>query len=336
MDNENRRRDSVDTQTLLRRNGRARDFILKGADLRGRDLAGLRADGLDLEDADLRESSLTGSKWKGCILRDARLDSADLSGAVLRVCDLDQARLSNAILVRTRLENSTARGSRFNGADLTGATLIDTDFSRASLRGAKLTGVSASGAIFRGADLSGANLRDAILTDADLRGADLTNADLQGADLSGADLRGVLGDHPALQRTDDPWGDLPPEIRDLSETMTPVVIEVLRTAGRRGAIDAKTTEHLMAQTARHQRTSPGNALSPDTLAAVSQILDELGENVLPALVGALQQPTGEEPPPEVQALILRLRDVFGLDETATAEDVLARLIHGSGPSFPSA
>jgi hypothetical protein len=238
--------------------------------------------------------------------------------------------------VRTRLENSTARGSRFDGADLTGATLTDTDFSRASLRGATLAGVSASGAIFRGADLSGANLRDALLTDADLRGADLTDADLQGADLHGADLRGVVGDHPALQRADDPWGTLPPEIRDLSETMTPVVIEALRTAGRRGAIDAKTTERLMAQAARRQRTSPRNAPSPDTLAAVSQILGELGDNVLPVLVGALKQPSGEDPPPEVQALILRLRDAFEMDETATTEDVLARLIHERGPSSPSA
>lgn len=323
-------------QILVANRRTARDLILKGADLRGHDLAGLRADGLDLEDADLRQSSLTGAKWKGCILRDARLDGADLSGAVLRLCDLDQARLSNAILVGTRLENSTARGSRFDGANLTDATLTDTDFSRASLRGAMLAGVSASGAIFRGVDLSGADLRDAILTDADLRGADLTDADLQGADLHGADLRGVVGDHPALQRADDPWGARPPEIRDLSETMTPVVIEVLRTAGQRGAIDAKTTEQLMAQAARHQRTSSRNAPSPDTLASVAQLLDDLGDNVLPALVGALKQPSGEDPPPEVQALILRLRDAFELDETATAEDVLARLIYGSGSSSPSA
>lgn len=335
MGDENRTNSVVDKQTRLERNGRVRDLILRGADLRGRDLSGLRADGLDLEDADLRQSSLTGAKWKGCILRDARLDGADLSGAVLRLCDLDQARLGNAILVGARLENSTARGSRFDGADLTSATLTDTDFSRASLRGATLAGVSASGASFRGADLSGADLRDAILTDADLRGADLTDADLQGADLHGADLRGV-GDHPALQRTDDPWGTLPPEIQDLSETMTPVVIEALRTAGRRGAIDAKTTERLMAQAARHQRRSSRHAPSPDTLAAVSQILDELGEMTLPALAGALKQPSGEDPPPEIQALILRLRDAFGLDETATAEDLLARLIHGSGPSSSSA
>jgi hypothetical protein len=45
----------------------ARDLILKSADLRGQQLAGLRADGLDLEDADLRQSSLTGAKWKAAL-----------------------------------------------------------------------------------------------------------------------------------------------------------------------------------------------------------------------------------------------------------------------------
>ncbi|MGA7730198.1 MAG: pentapeptide repeat-containing protein [Chloroflexia bacterium] len=320
-------------RNLVHRRQTARNLVFKGADLRGIQLSGLRADGLDLEEADLRESSLIEVKWKGCILRDALLDAADFTDAVLRLCDFDQVRATDAIFVRTRLENSTACGARFDRADLTGASLIDTDFSRASLRGANLEGVSASGAHFRGADLRGARLQNAELVDTDLRGADLTDADLHGANLSGADLRGVVGYDPALQKEDSQWGELPPEMRDLSETMTPIVLEVLRTAGRRGAIDAKTAERLIEQAARRQSASPRNAPSADTMKAVSQVLDELGDNVLPALIGALQQPNEGEPPPEVKAMILRLREALSLDETASAEDVLSRLVNGIGRSL---
>lgn len=285
----------------------ARDLPLKRAELRGIGLSGLRADGLDLEEADLRESSLTGVKWKGCTLRDARLDAADLTGAILRLCDLDDARLTGATLAQARLENSTARGARFDGADLTGAVLTDTDFSRASLRNTNMEGISASG-------------------------ADLTGADLLGADLHGADLRGVVGIDPAFQKEGSQWGGLPPEMRDLAEAMTPIVLEALRTAGERGFIDPETAERLIEETARHQGTSPRNAPSPDTLEAVSRVVEELGDNVLPTLIGALRQPDGSEPPNEVKALILRLREELGLDETAGAEDVLSRLAGGTGRS----
>lgn len=306
----------------------ARDLRLKGAELRGISLPGLRADGLDLEEADLRESSLTGVKWKGCTLRDARLDAADLTGAVLRLCDLDDARLNGATLAQARLENSTARGARFDGADLTGAVVTDTDFSRASLRDTNMEDVSASGADFRGADLHGARLKNAALADADLRGADLTGADLLGADLRGADLRGVVGIDPAFQKEETQWGGLPPEMRDLAEAITPIVLEALRTAGERGFIDSETAQRLIEETARHQGASPRNAPSPDTLKAVSRILEELDDNVLTTLIGALRQPDGSEPPNEVKALILRLREELGLDETAGAEDVLSRLAGG--------
>lgn len=319
-----------DLQTLKNSHRTARDLMFKGADLRGGNLSGLRADGLNLEDTDLREISLTEVRWKGCILRDARLDAADFTVAVLRMCDLDQARLLNAILVRACLENCTARGARFDGADLTGAVLTDTDFSRASFRDANLEGVSASGADFRGADLRGARLQNADFVDTDLRGADLTDADLRGADLSGADLRGVVGDDPVLQKEENQWGELPPEMRSLTETMTPIVLEVLRTAGQSGVMDPETAERLIKEAARHQSASTDNGPSPDTLKAVSRILADLGANTLPALFGALQQPNKDEPPPEVKAMISKLRDALSLDETASVEDVLSRLIDGIG------
>lgn len=310
--------------------GTARDLILQGIDLRGVQLAGLRADNVDLREADLREAALEGVKWTGCILRDALLQEVEFSEAVLRLCDLDGARLTRVMLAQARLENCTARGARFDGADLTGAVLTDTDFSRASFHKANLERVSASGAGFRGADLRGARLRNADLCDTDLRGADFTDADLDGADLAGADLRGVVGDHPALKGDQGTWGELPAGMRSLTETMAPIVREVLHSAGARGAIDKETTERLMAEAAARQGDSPRNAPSADTLKAVARVLEGVGDDALPALFGALQQPNGSEPPAAVKAMILRLRDELGLDETASAEDVLSRLLNRTG------
>lgn len=308
----------------------ARDLVLKGANLRQSQLSGLRADGLNLEEADLRESNLTAVKWTGCILREARLDGADFSGAVLRMCDFDEARLTNAILVRTSLENSTARGARFDTAEMAEAVLTDTDFSRASLRGANLTGVSASGVDLRGADLRGAKLRDAVLVDADLRGADLTDADLVGADLKGADLRGVVGTAPALQTEESRWGEMPPEMKALTETMTPIVLETLHTAGQRGFIDPETAQRIIEDAANHQTSSPRSMPNPDTMAAVSQVLGNLGDNILPTLLSALQHSGQGEPPAEVKAMILKLREALGLDESASMDDILDHLTRGFG------
>jgi uncharacterized protein YjbI with pentapeptide repeats len=306
----------------------ARDLLLTDAKLRGLQLDGLRADGLDLVDSDLRDSSLTGITWRGCTLRNARLDAADFSDAVLRMCDLDDVRAPHAKFTRARLENSSARGARLDEADFSSAVLTDTDLSRASLRGARLDGVSATGVDLRGSDLRGASLRNAVLTDADLRGADLTGADLHDANLHGADLRGVAG-LDAARFPASAAGDVSPAVQDLSETMAPIVAEVLRTAGRSGAIDADTAQRLIDEAARHQTTTPERAPSPEALTAVSRVIAELGDGGLPVLVSALQQPNQTEPPKEVQDVIRRLCQELSLDEGATAEDLLHRLTRGA-------
>lgn len=311
----------------------ARDLVLKGAKLSGIDLARLRADGLDLRDSDLREAKLAEVRWKGCILRDTCLEAVDFREAILRLCDLDDARANNALLMRAHLENSTARGARFDGADLTSAVLTDTDFSRASLRGAILHGVSASGVNLRGADLRGARLRGAVLVDADLRGADLTEADLEGADLRGADLRGVIGGHAALPKEEgEAKPELPEELRALSAAMTPIVLEVLRAGGRRGVIPPEVLQQLLEEASRHRPSAPPDVLGEGTLKAVSSALDELGPDAFPKLLSALQQPNGGEPPAEVAAMIRRLGQELSLDDSATAEDLLQRLMRGQGRS----
>jgi uncharacterized protein YjbI with pentapeptide repeats len=316
-------------QALPGKGQTARDLVLRRVDLRGVRLDALRADGLDLQEADLRQSSLRAVKWRGCTLRDARLEASVWTDAVLRLCDLDGARASGACLVGARIENCTARGACFDSADLSQAVLTDTDFSRASLRGANLKDVEASGANLRGADLRGASLAKATFVNADLRGADLTDADLAGTDFRGADLRGVVGCNPAGPTEAEATGELPLELKALAETVTPLVAEILQTAGR-GTIDAGTMSRLNEQVAALQRqTSPGNV--PDTVAlkAVARALDELGDDVVPKLLAALGESRQESPPPEVITLIQRLCRELALKETATAEDVLQRLMRGS-------
>lgn len=309
----------------------ARDLILKMMDLRGARLDGLRADSVDLSETDLGAAALRGIHWTGCVLRAARLDGCDLSHAVLRLCDLDGAHALDAIATGARLENCSARGASLDRMDMAGALLTDTDFSRASLRSALLTGVEASGANFRGADLRGARLAGASLIDADLRGADLTGADLGGTDLRGADLRGATGVDAVASPEDGKTDAMTHEVGVLAGTMTPIIIEALRTAGQRGLMDDATLTRLNQQAAVLQRhASPGHTLPPDmpdagTMKAVAAVLDQLGGDAIPSLLSALAKPGQDGPPPEAVALIRRLCSELSLAEGATAEDLLRRL-----------
>jgi hypothetical protein len=117
-------------------------------------------------------------------------------------------------------------------------------------------------------------------------------------------------------------------VQGLSETMAPIVAAVLHTAGRSGSIDAETAQRLIDEATRLQAPAPERAPSPEALAAVSRVIAELGDGVLPVLVGALRQPNQAEPPREVQDVIRRLCKELSLDEGATTEDLLHRLTRG--------
>ncbi|MFV8750316.1 pentapeptide repeat-containing protein [Nannocystaceae bacterium ST9] len=313
---------------LLAGRRRARDLAFVGADLRGIQLVGLRADQLVLDDCDLRDAKLGAVEWRSCMLRDARLERADFGDARLRMCDFDRARASEASFVRARFENGTARGAHFDRADFTGALLTDSDLSRASLRGAVLVRISGEGLDLRGADLRGADLRDADLSDADLRGADLGEAELAGAKLEGADLRGAIGldsrepiDDEAIETESTA---LPREFMPLARTMTPLVLELLQSAGRKGYVDPELAARLLDDVARLPSSASTPQLDPRTLAAVASTIESLGDEVLPSLIGALQQPNEAGPPPEIMAMIERLGRSLALDD-ASPEAIVERL-----------
>lgn len=121
---------------------------------------------------------------------------------------------------------------------------------------------------------------------------------------------------------------MPSELMGLAGTMAPIVGEVLRTAGRRGVIDAETSSRLVEQAdALARGNSPSALPDADTVAAVAKVLDAMGDDLLPQLLEALRRPDEEEPTEAVRDMIRRLGLSLGLDGTATAEDVLEQLGH---------
>ncbi|MFM9073342.1 MAG: hypothetical protein ACKOOC_08085 [Cyanobium sp.] len=121
---------------------------------------------------------------------------------------------------------------------------------------------------------------------------------------------------------------MPAELLGLAGPLAPIVGEVLRTAGRRGVIDAETSSRLVEQAdALARGTSPSALPDADTVAAVAKVLDAMGDDLLPQLLEALRRPDEEEPTQAVRDMIRRLGLSLGPDGTATAEDVLEQLGH---------
>ena len=126
-------------------------------------------------------------------------------------------------------------------------------------------------------------------------------------------------------------------LKGLAGTMAPIVGEVLRTAGRRGVIDAETSSRLVEQAdALARGTSPSALPDGDTVAVVAEVLDAMGDEVLPELLEALRRPDEEGPSEAVRDMIRRLGRTLGLDDTATPEDVLERLGHCTGDTSGAA
>ncbi|MEM7015298.1 MAG: pentapeptide repeat-containing protein [Verrucomicrobiota bacterium] len=302
--------------------------------LRASNLEDMQFEQCDFTDSDFERSDFRSSGWRSCKLRSVKIDSSVAAGASFLICELEAIRAQFVDLAGARVENCTAQGAQFDQADFTNATLTDTDFSRSSFVDANLENVSATGASFRGADLRNACLRNADLTDCDLRGADLTGADLDGAILDGADLRGVIGDHEAL--TAELVGEygapaLPDSILDLSKTMAPIVQEVITSAGQQGVIDPELAERIFADAPEMPAEDSDSAPHPDTLKAVAAVIGEMGNVSISDLMSTLNS-QDNTPPPQIQEMIAKLGQAFSLDENASDDEVLERLMEGLSPT----
>jgi uncharacterized protein YjbI with pentapeptide repeats len=222
----------IERWNALRGYREARELPLRGADLRGGKLAGVRLWNGKLNRIDFREADLTGAMLKD--LSGSRLDGANLTGASLfgvSKCSFDGACLQGASLSSkitgcsftgadlagahsggsyldqwrgcdcTGAEmqgfhgnNSTFADVAFRNADLNKAGLADASFSGCDCRAADLRGADLSNASLAGVNLAEARLGQALLVGAKLVKADLRKADLRGANLTNADLRGAKVD----------------------------------------------------------------------------------------------------------------------------------------------
>ncbi|WP_235006839.1 pentapeptide repeat-containing protein [Calothrix rhizosoleniae] len=131
-----------------------------------------------LAEINLRGADLHGAELYGVKLTKAYLSGAKLNGINLSSANLNRAFLGNAKLCRANLSDANLSHAFLGNADLTGAFL-----GSANLQNAVLTGTN-----LRTALLGNANLQDAHLGDADLSDANLHNADLSGTNLSCATL----------------------------------------------------------------------------------------------------------------------------------------------------
>ena len=176
-------------------------------DLRGGELAGLAAIGVNLAHADLRDANLSKADLRGANFAHANLGGARFSGA-----NLASATLADALLLSANFENAILQGADFSrtqllgvkldGAKLKGATFTEVGFWRATLFQYDLEGATFDRAHLYKTMLAGSNLRGAHFIGADLKEANLIAADLTGAHLIGADLTSATLAEATLERAD--------------------------------------------------------------------------------------------------------------------------------------
>jgi uncharacterized protein YjbI with pentapeptide repeats len=178
--------------TNLRLGVRVHDVDLRGRDLGGADLSGLRADRVDFRNAALHDATMRAVRLGECQADECRCERTDWTGATLRRCTLDGAHAAGTRFDAARIEDSTADGIDLSCASLRGAHLSETSFNRAVMREAVLDDADGEGVEFRGADLRGAMLIGSRFDAADFRGADLRGADLSRGRFRSADFRGAM------------------------------------------------------------------------------------------------------------------------------------------------
>ena len=165
---------------------------LRGADLRGLDLANVNLAFSALRDADLQGTRIANSDLSHAILRGANLSSPYVLEGRRWPRILQNYNSGTDDL--TLLLDSELRGANFIGAKLLGTHIWYSDLSETNLWQADL-----SKSTLRKTDLSKARLLDAKLVDAKLEGSKFTEAILYGTDISGANFGGYR--NPAVGLT---------------------------------------------------------------------------------------------------------------------------------------
>lgn len=171
------------------------------SDLPSLEMKDLTTNRLDISGADLRERNLSGLKANELAAHGANLTNADMSGVAMTVAQLTQAVLDGANLDRARIHQVDLSGARLRRASLKSADFAivaatDADFREIAAEGLRAGGIRMAGAKFDGAHLAGANFDYA-------RGAgSFINADLTGATFRRAKLGGVNFDGAKFDKVD--------------------------------------------------------------------------------------------------------------------------------------
>ncbi len=313
-----------DLQEEIKKNKIIRDLVILDKVLNDIDISGLRADGLQFINVNLSGSDLSEAHWRNCRLEEVILDKAVFKNAIIRMCQWQNVRAEKSDFSHAKFENSKASGCVFDDANFSAASLADTDFSRASFRGAILDEVEASGTNFRGADLRNASLKKASFVDADLCGADFTGAKLEGVDLRGADLRGAIIDEAFQPQQQSEL--FSPAFEEMAVAVGPVVAELLRKGGGGGLLDTQTQASMMAELLQSGWGEQASKSAPSQIDnEVDAVLTNIAEIGIAPLLEALQQQS-DTPSKSVASILEKLSTDFGLGESSTSEDLLARLV----------
>ncbi|GAA0547279.1 hypothetical protein GCM10008941_28970 [Rhizomicrobium palustre] len=147
--------------------------MMAGRDLSEADLSCASLRGADLRGVNLAHASLFCADLRDCDLRNARLDHADLRGASFKGANLshailDQADLRPASLLymgdTVKFQGNSHSESPFGAVDFSQAMLRYTSFRNTKLDNANFTDASIEGAAFRGSRLRNACFRNAVMT----------------------------------------------------------------------------------------------------------------------------------------------------------------------------
>ena len=169
-----------------------------------------KREGLDLRGADLRGENLAALPLSGMLgsLNEKERGStteqqSDMARVYLEHADLTETHLERSILIEVHLEKA-----KLTMAHLGGSHLLKAHMERVILYGADAKQCDLKGAHLEGADLRFAHLEHALLRSAQLYAADVQKANLQNADLRWAHLAATRFSNAHLEGANLEWAHL--------------------------------------------------------------------------------------------------------------------------------
>ncbi len=176
--------------------------ILNGADLSGGNFVNASFYACDLRNASLERANFKRADFRGAYVAGANLSGADLGSTDLREGKImkndSEGRIKQMDLGKERAGKASFAGARMHKTNLSGSRATEADFSEADL-----TGIVIKDADLRGVNFEGANLTDADFSGCDLRAANLADTITEGVILDNAEhdndaIKGARGTHKKI------------------------------------------------------------------------------------------------------------------------------------------